>query len=366
MRNFCAGLLAVALLASTAAYADDNTGVCVALEAQLAELDRGPAPGQDPHQYDEAIAQLQDQLDRATDQAHSAGCMGGFLFFKPRPDVSCGRLMATIAKMQANLQRLEQAQAQLGGDSFATGQQRNSLLRQLSYNRCAAAGGVPGQGPVVEDGGGNFLRDLFGGSIFRPDVPDNADGTGYGTYRTLCVRTCDGYYFPLSFSTVPSQFGADAATCQSMCPGSEVELYTYRNPGEDVSQMVSLTGQPYSALPTAFKYRTSYDKACTCHSANPASVASGNPPVFTQFPVDGQALTLVNPPPLDAPAPVVIPPGPNPRPQNVGEDPATVEDRAGGLVPGPVAKVTPPAVTAGDDQKKVRIVGPNYYYGQQN
>jgi hypothetical protein len=366
MRNFCAGLLAVALLASTAAYADNNTGVCVALEAQLAQLDRGPVPGQDPRQYEEPIAQQQGQLDQATDQAHSAGCIGGFLFFKPRPDPSCGRLMAAIAKMQANLQRLQQAQAQLGGDSYAAGQQRNALLRQLADNRCAAAGGIPGQGPIVRDEGGNFLRDLFGGNIFQPDVPDNASGTGYGTYRTLCVRTCDGYYFPLSFSTVPSQFGTDAATCQSMCPGAEVELYTYRNPGEDVSQMVSLTGQPYSALPTAFKYRSTYDKACTCHSANQASIASGNPPVFTEFPVSGDGLSEANTPALGAPAPVVVPPGPNLRPKDIGEDPATVADRAGGLVPGPVAKVSPSTVKAGDDHKNVRIVGPNYYYGQQN
>jgi hypothetical protein len=333
MRNFCAGLLAAALLMSTAAHADDNTGVCVALEAQLAQLDRGPPPGQDPHQYDEPIARQQDQLDRATDQAHDAGCMGGFLFFRPRPQASCGALMAAIGKMQANLRRLEQAQARLGGDDYAGGQQRNDLLRQLAYNRCAAAPQVGGE-PVVEDSGGGFLRDLFGGSIFQPQQP-NVGGTGYGTYRTLCVRTCDGYYFPISFSTVPSQFGTDAATCQAMCPGAEAQLYTYRNPGGDVSQMVSLSGQPYSALPTAFRYRSIYDKACTCHGAAPATIAAGGRPAFTQFPADGSALSSPDVPPLGSPE--------------------------------PAAKAPPPATASAEDgSKKVRIVGPNYYYGQQN
>jgi hypothetical protein len=364
MRNFCAGLLAVALLFATAARADDNTAACVALEAQLAQLERGPAPGQDPHQYDEPIAQQQDQLDHATDEAHDAGCMGGFLFFKPHPQAKCGALMATIARMQSNLQRLEQAQARLGGDSFATGQQRNDLIRQLAFNHCA---GAPqgGDGPVVEDSGGSFLRDIFGGGIFQPEVPDVAT-TGYGTYRTLCVRSCDGFYFPISFSTVPSQFSTDAAACQQMCPGTAAELYTYRNPGGDVSQMVSLSGQPYSALPNAFKFRTAYDKTCTCHGQPPATIAGGGAPVFTQFPTDGAGLTAPDVPPLGATA-AVVPPGPNLRPASAGEDPATLQDRAGGLVPGPVTKAPPAAATTADaGSKKVRIVGPKYYYGQQN
>jgi hypothetical protein len=29
-------------------------------------------------------------------------------------------------------------------------------------------------------------------------------GAASGTYRTLCVRLCDGFYFPISFSTIPS------------------------------------------------------------------------------------------------------------------------------------------------------------------
>ena len=85
------------------------------------------------------------------------------------------------------------------------------------------------------------------------------------------MRKCDGYYFPISFSTVPARFSADEQTCQSMCPGSDVALYIYRNPGEDVSQMVSLAGEPYSALPTAFRYRKEYDAACTCGA--PAAAA---------------------------------------------------------------------------------------------
>jgi hypothetical protein len=39
------------------------------------------------------------------------------------------------------------------------------------------------------------------------------------TYRTLCVRLCDGFYFPISFATPRSKFGDDAERCERQCPG---------------------------------------------------------------------------------------------------------------------------------------------------
>ena len=90
------------------------------------------------------------------------------------------------------------------------------------------------------------------------------DGAPSGTYRTVCVRTCDGYYFPISYSTVASRFADDEHTCQRLCPASEVALYSYRNPGEDMEQAVSVSGQPYTALPNAFRYRKEFTAACSC------------------------------------------------------------------------------------------------------
>jgi hypothetical protein len=39
-----------------------------------------------------------------------------------------------------------------------------------------------------------------------------------GTYRTVCVRLCDGFYFPISFSTYRSHFQKDAQRCEQSCP----------------------------------------------------------------------------------------------------------------------------------------------------
>jgi uncharacterized protein DUF2865 len=90
------------------------------------------------------------------------------------------------------------------------------------------------------------------------------EATG-GTYRTMCVRLCDGYYWPVSFATSKSRFGRDAEICAKSC-GSSVGLYYHPNPGGEPEDMVSLDGRPYKSLGTAFLYRATYDPACKCRA----------------------------------------------------------------------------------------------------
>jgi hypothetical protein len=86
----------------------------------------------------------------------------------------------------------------------------------------------------------------------------------YGSYRTLCVRLCDGSYYPMSNATQPGNFLADEEKCQSSCPSSPAKLFYHANPGEDVEQMAALDGQHYSDMPNAFRFRTEYAKDCRC------------------------------------------------------------------------------------------------------
>ena len=124
---------------------------------------------------------------------------------------------------------------------------------QLSQNDCGPQYRAAATGPA------GFLGQLFG-TIVNP----GGDGAPSGTYRTVCVRTCDGYYFPISYSTVPNRFADDQRSCQRLCPASEAVLYSYRNPGEDMQQAVSVNGQPYTELPNAFRYRKEFNAACSC------------------------------------------------------------------------------------------------------
>jgi uncharacterized protein DUF2865 len=83
------------------------------------------------------------------------------------------------------------------------------------------------------------------------------------TYRTMCVRLCDGYYWPVSFATLKDGFERDERACAQSCSAS-VALYHYPNPGAEVVDMVSLRGLPYKDLATAFLHRTTYDPNCKC------------------------------------------------------------------------------------------------------
>jgi hypothetical protein len=111
---------------------------------------------------------------------------------------------------------------------------------------------------------------LFGGGeeTEAPKGPGNNFGSlPFATYRTLCVRLCDGYYFPVSFSTLPNHFERDAQLCQSQC-AAPATLYYHQNPGGSVEQMLSFSSQqPYTSLKWAFRYRKEYVPGCSCKQA---------------------------------------------------------------------------------------------------
>ena len=52
----------------------------------------------------------------------------------------------------------------------------------------------------------------------------------FATYRTLCVRLCDGYYFPVSFSTLPNHFQRDSELCASQC-AAPADLFGFEGRG---------------------------------------------------------------------------------------------------------------------------------------
>jgi hypothetical protein len=114
----------------------------------------------------------------------------------------------------------------------------------------------------VRGGPGNFIDNLFGNS--NPGAPGADTGPQSGTYRTVCVRSCDGAFFPISFATAPARFPDDEKTCKALCPAADATLFAYRNPGEDMSQAVSIDGQPYASSPNAFRYRTEFNPSCSC------------------------------------------------------------------------------------------------------
>jgi hypothetical protein len=87
--------------------------------------------------------------------------------------------------------------------------------------------------------------------------------TVVASYRTVCVRLCDGAFFPVSSSTTSDKFERDEARCKHSC-SSPAELYVYPVESGSAETMNDLEGRPYVRLTTAFKFRVAYDAACTC------------------------------------------------------------------------------------------------------
>ncbi len=83
------------------------------------------------------------------------------------------------------------------------------------------------------------------------------------SYRTLCVRLCDGFYFPISSATTRGRFYRDAKVCQESC-GSEARLFYLPRGSDDVEHMTDLSGRAYGRLPQAFLYRKELVAGCAC------------------------------------------------------------------------------------------------------
>jgi hypothetical protein len=83
-------------------------------------------------------------------------------------------------------------------------------------------------------------------------------------YRTVCVRMCDGYYWPISFATDSADLARDSAKCEQSC-SMPAKLYYAPMLGE-ASELVDLDGQPYTRLGTAFQFRVRYNPSCKCRA----------------------------------------------------------------------------------------------------
>ncbi|MEP2451461.1 MAG: DUF2865 domain-containing protein, partial [Nitratireductor sp.] len=271
----CAALLvAIAVVLLSPGPAEAAARVCRDLEARLAALGQTrSAPSPAARRYEKAILDQKGQIAKAERQQRRAGCSGGF--FRRDAGNVCQSLDNTLKRMHDNLATLERKHAGLsrGGD---TRRERRRLMASLEANDCrdpAVATRDARQDqrrrPLFEellnrsaDAERQELRrrlplddDRRVRAVIGRNGPIEIAPGVDGRFRTVCVRTCDGYYFPVSFSTPASALGRDEAACKAMCPGTEVALYMHRVPDEETDQMVSMAGTPYSELPAAFLYR---------------------------------------------------------------------------------------------------------------
>ena len=340
---------AIGLSAPAGAWAQAGSPNCQRLEAQLTSLDRGntdPARADRIRRAEDALNRQQNEVDRIVDQGRRNNCeSSGFFSIFSQPPPQCGAINRQIGQQRTALERMQVEFEQLNGGTAERAAQRQSLLISLGENNC----GAQYRSAALQGQQGGFFDRLFsGGGGGNNGIFSTPAGPMGGTYRTICVRSCDGYYFPISYATSPERFRDDEQTCQRMCPAAEVALYAYHNPGEEVSQAVSINGQPYTALPNAFAYRKALTPACSCRKPGESWA---------------EALKTVGGDDTVAPGDVVV------TEQNAkqlsqprtGADgkPIRRDPRAPASAPAPVQPAEAPA-TAEPGKREVRTVGPTF------
>lgn len=102
-----------------------------------------------------------------------------------------------------------------------------------------------------------------------PALPTLPARPAISTRLAYCVRSCDGRYFP-----VPATEGESAATvCNSFCPASPTKV-VYSSPGGSIDNAVTASGQSYSDLPNAFRYRSEMVSGCSCNGKSALGLAA--------------------------------------------------------------------------------------------
>ncbi len=304
---------AVAALAAVPALAEP--AICRQIQADYLSADRSAS------RDGGNASQIRRDLAAAQADARRLGCQR-FLFFGPKPSKQCPSVMARVNRLQRDLNRV----SGFGWGNFGTNQasfERDRLRNALIRNGC--------------------------------EIPVRSDWAGNG-YRTLCVRTCDGFYFPISFSTSRARFKVDEAVCKGLYGGAEAELYVHYN-GSPSEQAVSLAGQPYLKLPTALLYRTGFNPACQAElQTHLQAIAAAQEVAMAKAEAAQAAERAADPAGARLPIPVAR--------VAASEDPETLANIAGDFRVEPAAPEEDDGVGAVADASGagMRRLGPDYYY----
>ncbi len=241
-----------------------RSSICLRLEQRLVQESQGGNKAREQlPEIERDLRRAQRELRRQELELDGADCYEWFLFTKQlRNSRACRRAVNQVDETKRHIAELEGRRRDIEASSGRSYQ--DEIIRELARNNCGA---------TYQQEARRRDRGPFSG-LWQDEDGGAGGGNNNGfralpfaTYRTVCVRLCDGYYFPVSFSTLPNHFQRDAEVCQSKC-AAPAQLYYYQNPGGAVDQMVSYSdNELYTKLKTAFLYRKEYINGCSCKQA---------------------------------------------------------------------------------------------------
>jgi hypothetical protein len=236
-------LLTVAAALVGTAGAAFAQSACQRYRAELASLGRGG-----PSRNDAAAAQqARSEVARLTSYYQSIGCeRGQFLFFGSAPPPECGAIAARIRSMQSTFAELA-GRAEPSDGNGARRAELQSIVRSVCREDDARR--------EAERRAARLAK----GDLERGEDVDMPRRLGGG--RVVCVRACDGFFFPLE--SRPNGRASEDQLCQALCPGAEAAAYRMPTDGE-IREAVSSRGKPYVRLANAFKFQKAFDQSCSC------------------------------------------------------------------------------------------------------
>ncbi|WP_170854891.1 DUF2865 domain-containing protein [Xaviernesmea oryzae] len=325
------------------------------------------------------ITRLNLELRAARADLRRLGCTSGSIVVIGGTDeASCDALNERIVTLVRDIDGMKAER--LHASSHGDDEQRRRILAAIDVNRCEdkdSASALPVSASGEE---GSRYSD-------RPQAEDalppgsSADGLGddgpplrlrgrpgmgwqtEGTVRTLCVRTCDGAFFPISSQATSGDFARDAETCRQRCPGAPTALYYHALETQEAEDMVSAeTGAPYRDLPTAFAYKLrdpSEPSSCGCQLSTATGPAQSQPgdPGKTR---NSSMLSITTLPESETSAPSATPDSAAIHPLDTAPVNAAQAERAAS----PPASPSPERPY--DPSRRVRQIGPSFLPAQES
>lgn len=275
---------------------------CQQIRAELANFNSSSVKSPKARQWEQARTAQRTAIDAVKRDMKYLNCQAD-------ADPRCKGLKSKLKRMDANLNKLTRQLGRVAGLSKSDLRRKKALESQLQSSGCTAEASrktnvltkLFGNKSTATVNGADsgkkldYVTTRNGLVLQRPKATVSSSrsssglqeltsnhslGTGRdtyqrrvrlprgGTFRTMCVRTCDGYFFPVSFATPQNQFLNDEARCNEMCPASQTELFVYQNPGGTVENMTSVAGIPYADTENAYRFREEFVPNCQCRSLN--------------------------------------------------------------------------------------------------
>jgi hypothetical protein len=257
-------LLALAAACGLTGQAFGQAPQCDAWRAELSRIDRGGGGG-NPRAAEQA-RRVAGQLASAQSQFAGLQCDGAWIFQQPPPQ--CGALRGQIGQLRAQYASLQQQAGGGGNDA-----RRRALIGAIN-DHCQR--GVFRTEPVVVPQQPAQPRTLFEAIFGVPeraapqqqeplfDLPPEERSpreAQWGAGRPVCVRTCDGFFFPLS--NAPGGRDGLSGICSALCPAAETEVFFMPGDG-NIENAVGRGGRPYTNLANASRYTRQFDASCAC------------------------------------------------------------------------------------------------------